>query len=319
MRQKKEKVKKPLWLDILEWVLTIVAALAIALCIRSFVFEPVRVDGHSMDDTLADGEIMFVSKLRYNSVWTSLPWQSLDDKGIAAKGSFFGDPTPFDVVICRYPGRGDTDFVKRLIGKSGDDIVLEDGHLSVNGTAYDEPYINDRYRSPGREAFHVPAKGDSFSIAYSQESINRSYFLKDAPEAVSFDILIGGEKVLWGIETRTGTYYRYGVYNGISEDGKTTLSYNGGQLLINGRRVSWKDGTWYLGNEAQNANPMDAVVGQDFLLQDDYCFVMGDHRNNSSDSRNVGPIPRNYIIGQVVQVLLPFSSWRAVPNGLSVQ
>ena len=316
---KREKVKKPLWREILEWVLTIVCALAIALCIRSLVFEPVRVDGQSMDDTLANGEIMFVSKLGYNSVWASLPWQSIDEKDLAPKWSFFGEPNPFDVVICRYPGRGDTDFVKRLIGRAGDTITLDNGYLSVNGTAYPEPYINDAYRTPGQYEYRVPAKGDTFSIVYADGSAYQTYFLKDAPDAVHFDILVGGEKVLWGIETRTGTAYRYGVYNGISEDGATTLSYNGGKVLINGKQVTWRDGTWYLGGQAQSGNPMDAVVGQTFHLQDDYCFVMGDHRNNSSDCRNVGPIPRNYIIGHVVQVLLPFPNWRSVQNGLAVQ
>ena len=60
-KKKKEKEKKSLGREVLEWVLTILVAVVAALVIRSFIFEPVRVDGSSMNDTLQDGDIMFVS------------------------------------------------------------------------------------------------------------------------------------------------------------------------------------------------------------------------------------------------------------------
>ncbi|MBQ6721243.1 MAG: S26 family signal peptidase [Clostridia bacterium] len=59
---KKKKEKRPLGLEILSWILTILVAVAATLVIRTVIFEPVRVDGASMNDTLADGEIMFVTK-----------------------------------------------------------------------------------------------------------------------------------------------------------------------------------------------------------------------------------------------------------------
>ena len=51
---KKEQKKKTNAREILEWVLTVVAAVMIALPIRAFAFELVRVDGISMDSTLAN-------------------------------------------------------------------------------------------------------------------------------------------------------------------------------------------------------------------------------------------------------------------------
>lgn len=120
-RGKKPKKKKSLKREILEWVLTLAAAVAIALLIRTFVFEPFRVEGSSMADTLHNGEIMFVTKFDYLA----------------------GDPDRFDVVICHYPNRTE-DFVKRVVGLPGDTVSVSGGLLTVNDVTYDEPYLTHR-------------------------------------------------------------------------------------------------------------------------------------------------------------------------------
>lgn len=130
---KPEKPPKSLGREVLEWVLTIAAALVIAMVIRLFLFEPVRVDGHSMDSTLADGEIMLVTKTEYTT---------LDLFGSTTK--LFGDPQRFDIVICHYPNRGDTNFVKRVVGLPGDTVEIQDGYLYVNGERYEEEYLTNR-------------------------------------------------------------------------------------------------------------------------------------------------------------------------------
>ena len=201
---KKEQKKKTVAREILEWILTIVAAVLIALPIRAFAFELVRVDGLSMDSTLANGEIMFVSKFDYASTWLSFPWQDEQAKEAAARITTGGDPRRFDVVICRYPGRGDTNFVKRVVGLPGDTVELREGYLYINNEKIDEPYIQDEYRSGWLNTF----------------------------------------------------------------------------------------------------GPCTVPEG--------HFFVMGDHRNDSNDSRSQGPLPRNMIVGHVRSVLYPFNEIRGV-------
>jgi signal peptidase I len=63
------------------------------------------------------------------------------------------------------------------------------------------------------------------------------------------------------------------------------------------------------GNVFVNETPMkDDFVPEDYRAHDDwgpqvipegYYFVLGDHRNNSSDSRHWGFVPKRYIIGKV--------------------
>ena len=46
--EKKEKPKKSVKQEIFEWVMVFVVAAALAFVVRTFIFEPVRVDGSSM-------------------------------------------------------------------------------------------------------------------------------------------------------------------------------------------------------------------------------------------------------------------------------
>ncbi len=271
--KKKEKEKKSVGQEILSWVLTILTAVVAALLIRSLIFEPVRVDGHSMDDTLADGEIMLVSKYDFSTTWLCLPWADAETQENAQRVTIGGNPERFNVVICRYPGRGGTNFVKRVVGLPGDTVAFEDGWLYVNGEKQEESYINDSYRkglNSQMDTYQVPKKGDILMIS-------------DAGV-----LMLNDEPWPW----------RGGAVSGTAADG-TKMKYDQGTLLINGKDVDTLDSDWW-----------KDIVGKEFRLDEDYFFVCGDHRNNSNDSRSVGPIARSMLIGHVRRVL--FSDWRGV-------
>lgn len=212
---KKEKVKKSLAREIIEWVVTIAAAVAIAFVVRTFIFEPVRVDGASMNDTLYNGEIMLVTKFDYLTA---------------------DAPQRFDVVICHYPNRttkglfgieSELNFVKRIVGLPGDTVELREGYLYVNGEKYDEPYINDAYRSksPGNGysfAPYVVPEGQYFVMGDHRNNSNDSRFTGP----LSRDMIVGHVRsVIWSTEKNPETgkglwYNNRAIVNGLDFEKK---------------------------------------------------------------------------------------------------
>ena len=98
-----QKPKKDWKKEARDWVMSIAAALLIVFVIRTFLFQIIRVDGDSMYDTLLNNERLFVSVLDVR----------------------LGDVERGDVVICHYPNRGSTNFVKRAVAVPGDTVYRE--------------------------------------------------------------------------------------------------------------------------------------------------------------------------------------------------
>lgn len=55
----------------------------------------------------------------------------------------FGAIQRGDVVVLKYPLDPSVDYIKRVIGLPGDEVVIESGRVWVNGVALDEPYVVD--------------------------------------------------------------------------------------------------------------------------------------------------------------------------------
>jgi signal peptidase I len=98
----------------------IVQALAIAMVVRIFFYQPFNIPSGSMKDTLLVGDYLFVSKLSYGYSRYSFPWGLIPFKGRI----FAAEPKRGDVVVFKLPRDNSTDYIKRVIGLPGDRIEI---------------------------------------------------------------------------------------------------------------------------------------------------------------------------------------------------
>ena len=110
---------------IVDWFGTLASAAVYATLLLTFVGQIARVDGLSMEPTLADHDRLVVNKWIYR----------------------VGEPRPGDIVMLYYPVDPEKSFVKRVIAREGDEVRIASGKVYVNGVALHDEFVPPEYRS----------------------------------------------------------------------------------------------------------------------------------------------------------------------------
>lgn len=113
-------MSKSLKSEILDWLGVVVKALAVAFLIKTFLFQPVQVDGASMYPTLHDDDRLMVNKFEY----------------------IISKPSRGDIVILDSPVEAGKLYIKRIIATGGEHVSIKDGHFFINDELLDEAYLN---------------------------------------------------------------------------------------------------------------------------------------------------------------------------------
>jgi len=122
-----------------ETVKIVIQALAIAMVVRVFFYQPFNIPSGSMKETLLVGDYLFVSKLSYGYSRYSFPM------GLNLFGGrvFSSAPKRGDVAVFKLPRDNSTDYIKRVIGLPGDEIAMRGGVLYINGAAVPKKRAGD--------------------------------------------------------------------------------------------------------------------------------------------------------------------------------
>lgn len=107
-----------------EYMESLIVAILVALCLRFFVISAYKIPTGSMVPTLKIGDFIFAYKLPYG---VPIPFSNGDrfNKSLPKRG---------DVVVFRYPGNQNVNYVKRVVGLPGDRIAIKNKKLYINET-----------------------------------------------------------------------------------------------------------------------------------------------------------------------------------------
>lgn len=144
---------------VIEYAKSFFPILLLVFIIRTFIVEPFKIPSGSMMPTLIAGDFIAVNKFSYG---LRLPVFNVEifSTGLPKRG---------DVFVFHYPKDPSIDYIKRVIGLPGDEIIYEGKELFINGQLIKKSFkdnylynINDSQVVNARE--YVERNNNEYSI-----------------------------------------------------------------------------------------------------------------------------------------------------------
>lgn len=149
--------------EIVSWILTIGAAVLIAICLNRFVLINAEIPSGSMENTIMTGDKIIGFRLAYA----------------------FSEPDRGDIIIFRNPDNESENYVKRVIGLPGETVIIEEGRIYIDGELLEEDYLKEDWIiATGPYRFEVPegsylVLGDNRNNSYDARYWQNTYVSED--------------------------------------------------------------------------------------------------------------------------------------------
>lgn len=159
--------------EIREWILSIVMAVILALVIRTFLVEFIRVDGPSMEPTLYTGYQVMINKVEYR----------------------LHPPERGDIIVCRYPEKKAINYVKRIVAVEKQVVEVHDGKIFIDGKPVNESYIKEPIKE-NKKPITVPV-GSVFVMGDNRNDSMDSRIVGPIPKTL---ILGKADAIIWPLQ-----------------------------------------------------------------------------------------------------------------------
>ncbi|WP_343209127.1 signal peptidase I [Anaerolentibacter hominis] len=129
--------------EVIIYLICAAAAVLLAFLAVRFCLVKISVSGHSMENTLMQGDEIIVNKVSY----------------------FISKPKQGDVIVFRQ-GQAEHNYynIKRVIGVPGDTVVIQDGLVYVNGDPYVEEIPAEELNTPGLAGVPVILEDNEYFV-----------------------------------------------------------------------------------------------------------------------------------------------------------
>ena len=285
---KKEEKPKNFAESAVSMLKTIVGAFVVVMIINGLAIASFVVPTGSMENTVMSGDFLFVNKFIYGpSTPQVIPFFNLELPFYKFPG--FKSPKRGDVIVFIYPGERDelkaTEFqyyLKRCVAEPGDSLKIINKKLYVNGV---------EYQLPPNGKFETPRQLTPEQLQYIEQT----------------------EKYMTFPNGREYTPDNYGPIR---------IPKKGDVIQLTSTNIR----EWYvfikreghIVEESFNSIYIDNKPATSYIVQEDYCFGMGDNRDNSKDSRFWGFVPVKNVVGTPIVVYWSWDPKTLISPGESI-
>jgi len=270
--------------SIQEFIEAIMVAFIAAIILRIFLVQAFRIPTGSMKDTLMVGDFLLVNKFIYG-VRTPDRIPLVDIKLPFFRLPAFKDPERGNIIVFKYPLDESLDYIKRCIAEPGQTIEVRNGEVFVDnkpeGTL---TKIRNRVydRDPHRHFDYYQVKTE-----WGDEYVTRQLSDLTVPMDNYGPVRVPrkGDVIQFPLKNED----EWAAYENLVRHEKHDFTRRRGsnEVFIDGQAVT------------------------SYTVEDNYYFMMGDNRDNSSDSRDWGFLPYENIVGEA---LIIYFSWDSFPD-----